>query len=73
MLEQSVPEGLHPVEGTYTGEGCGGLSPMGGTHNGAGEECEEPPSEEGRVAETTYDELTAIPILPPPVVVRGRR
>ena len=46
MLEQSVPEGLHPVDGTHAGavreelqpmgrtrvgEVHGGLSPMGGT------------------------------------------
>ena len=46
MLGQSVPEGLHPVEGTHAGAVCeelqligrthvgevhGGLSPVGGT------------------------------------------
>jgi len=45
MLEQSIPEGLHPV---------------GRTHAGAGEECEE----EG-LAETTCDELIATPFLKP--------
>ncbi|OPJ81253.1 hypothetical protein AV530_009472 [Patagioenas fasciata monilis] len=30
-LEQSVPEGLHPVERTHVGEVCEGLSPMGET------------------------------------------
>jgi len=56
MLEQSVPEGLHPVEGTHSGAVCeelqpmarthigefhGGLSPMGGTPSCSREECEE--------------------------------
>jgi len=31
MLEQSVPEGLHNVEGTHAGEVHGGLCPVGGT------------------------------------------
>ncbi|GAB0181827.1 zinc finger and BTB domain-containing protein 5 [Grus japonensis] len=56
MLEQSAPEGLHPMEGTHTGavheelqpmgrtdvgEVHGGLSPVEGPHAGAGAECEE--------------------------------
>ncbi|GAB0206607.1 EH domain-containing protein 4 [Grus japonensis] len=31
MLEQSVPEGLHPMEGTHIGEVREGLSPVRGT------------------------------------------
>ena len=30
-LEQSIPEGLHPMEKTHVGEVCEGLSPVGGT------------------------------------------
>jgi len=39
MLEQPVPEGLNPAEGTHTGAGCEELQPMGRTH--FGEVCEE--------------------------------
>jgi len=42
MLEQPVPEGLHPMEGTHTGAVCEELQPLalgkfvekGRTHNG---------------------------------------
>jgi len=37
-LEQSVPEELHPVEGTHAGAVCEELQPVGKTH--AGEVCE---------------------------------
>jgi len=37
MLEQSVPEGLHPVEKTHAGAVLEELQPMGGTHVGAEE------------------------------------
>jgi len=30
MLEQPVPEGLHPMEGTHAGAVCEELQPMGG-------------------------------------------
>ena len=53
-LEQPVPEGLHPVEGTHAGVVCEDLQPMGrshfgevhrelweGSHAGSGAECEE--------------------------------
>jgi len=40
--------------------------PWEGPHAAAGEECEE----EG-AAKTTYDELTAVPILPLPCATRG--
>jgi len=58
MLEQPVPAGL---------------SPMGGTHAGAGTECEASSPEEEGAAEATCDELmaTLIPCLPVPL--RGRR
>jgi len=32
MLEQPVPEGLHPVEGTQAGAVCEELQPVGRTH-----------------------------------------
>jgi len=38
-LEQPVPEGLHPVEGTHAGAYHAELHPAGGTHAGA--VCEE--------------------------------
>jgi len=34
MLEQPVPEGLHPVEGTHAGAVCEELQPVGRTHVG---------------------------------------
>jgi len=34
-LEQPVPGGLHPVEGTHAGASCEMLHPMGRTHAGA--------------------------------------
>jgi len=34
MLEQPVPEGLHPVEGTHAGAVCEELQPVGMTHVG---------------------------------------
>jgi len=41
MLEQPVPEGLHPVGGTHAVTVQGGMSPVEGPHAGAGAECEE--------------------------------
>jgi len=35
MLEQSVPEGLHPVKGTHAGAAIEELQPMGRTYAGA--------------------------------------
>ncbi|KAK4832383.1 hypothetical protein QYF61_022238 [Mycteria americana] len=70
MLEQSVPEGLHPIGRTHAGavleelqpmgrthvgEVRGGLSPLGGTPRSSREKREE----EG-VAETKHYELTAM-------------
>jgi len=34
MLEQPVPEALHPVEGTHAGAVCEELQPVGSTHVG---------------------------------------
>jgi len=34
MLEQSVPEGLHPVGRTHAGAVCEELQPVGRTHTG---------------------------------------
>jgi len=34
MLEQPVPEGLHPVEVSHTGAVSEELQPVGGTHFG---------------------------------------
>jgi len=39
MLEQPVPEGLHPVEGTHAGAVCEELQTVGRTH--VGEVCGE--------------------------------
>jgi len=36
MLEQPVPEGLHPVEGTHAGTISQELQPVGRTHIRAG-------------------------------------
>jgi len=81
MLEQPVPEGLHPVEGTHAGavreelhpvrrthigEVCGELSPMRGTFMlDQGKSVRSLPPEGQTAAETTCDELTATPISPP--------
>jgi len=81
-LEQPVPEGLHPVEGTHAGavreelqpigrthagEVCGALSPVRGTSTlGQGKSVRSPPPEEEGVAETTRGELTTDPIPCPP-------
>ena len=89
MLEQPVPEGLHPVERshagavreelqsvgrTHIGEVCGELSPMRGTFTlEQGKSVRSPPLEEEAVAETTRDELTVTPISHPPALLGGRR
>ena len=78
MLEQSIPEGLHPVERTHAGAVCEELQPMGRTHVGEvhgglspcgrdpmleqGKSVRSPPSEEEETAETMGDQLTATPI-----------
>jgi len=78
MLEQPVPEGLHPVEGTHAGavheelqpvgrtqagEVCGELSPMRGTFTlEQRKSVRSPPTEEEGAAETTCDELTVTPV-----------
>ena len=56
-LEQPVPEGLRPV---------------GGTHAGAGTECEASSPEEEGAAETACDELTATRIPRPPALLGGK-
>jgi len=89
MLEQPVPEGPHPVEGTHTGTVCEELQPVGRTH--VGEVCGELSSMRGTftleqrksvrslphegqgAAETTCDELTTTPIPRPPAPLGGRR
>lgn len=79
MLEQSVPEGLHPTEGTHSGVACEELQPVGKTYDGEihggpslverhltpkqGRSVWSPPSQEG-VTETCY-ELTTTPICCP--------
>jgi len=88
-LEQPVPEGLHPVEGTHTGAVPEGLQPVGRTHAGAvhgelspmrgtfmleqGQSMRSPPPEEEGAAETTCDEQTATPTPHSPVPLGGRR
>jgi len=59
--------GLVTPWGTHAGAVHGGLSPMGRTHAGAGEGCEE----EG-AAEPTCDELTTTPIPQPTAPLGGR-
>ena len=76
MLEQSVPEGLHAMEGTHAGAVCEELQPAGRTHVGEvggelspvedptleqGKGVRSPPPEEEGVAETMCDELTTTP------------
>jgi len=87
MLEQPVPEGLHPLGRTHTsaggeelqpvrrthfGEFCGELSPMKGTFTlEQGQSVRSPPPEEEGAAETTCDQLTVTPIPHRPVLLRG--
>jgi len=84
MPEQSVPEGVHPMEATHSGAVHEELQPVGRTYTGAvrgglspvedsphaetGEEC----NEEG-AAETRCNKLTTIPISCPPVLLGGTR
>jgi len=71
-LEQPVPEGLHPMEGTHAGAVCGGLSPMGGAPSWSrGRVLRSPSPEENGAAETTCDELTITPVLCPPALLGG--
>jgi len=89
MLEQPVPEGLHPVEGTHAqavheelqpvgrthiGEVCGELPPVRGTFTlGQRQSVRSLPPERQGLAETTYDELTVTPIPHPHMSLGGRR
>jgi len=89
MLEQLVPEGLHPVGRAHTGAVCeelqpvgrtrvgpvyGGLSPVGGSPCWSrGRSVSSPPPEEEGAAETVCDELTATLVPRPPVLLEGRR
>jgi len=89
MLEQPVPEGLHPVGRTHVGAVREELQPVGRTHIGEvcgqlssvrgtfrleqGKSVRSPPPEEGGAAETTCDELTITPVPRPPVTLEGRR
>jgi len=78
VLEQSVPEGLYPMERTHAGAVLEELQPIGNNHI---ENClpwvgphagvEEPRKEEG-AAERSCSELTANLIVHPPVPLRGR-
>jgi len=81
MLEQPVPEGLHPVGGTHPGAVHEELQPMGRTHVGevcgelspvrgisrCGKSVRSPPPEEEGAAETVCDELIINPIPCAPV------
>ena len=86
VLEQSVPEGLQPTEGTHigavheelqpmgsihVGEVHGGLSPMGETPRWSRGRVRSPAPEEDEAAETMCDELTPTPIPCPPVPLGG--
>ena len=78
MLEQSVPEGLQPMEGTHAGAVHEELQPVGRTHVGEvheglplagdtpwgsrGQARSPPPPEEEGAAETRCEELTPTPI-----------
>jgi len=89
MLEQPVPEGLHPVGRTHAGvvheelqpvgrthvgEVCGELSPVRGTFMlEQGKGVKNLPPEKDGAAETTCDELTVTPIPHPPAPLGGRR
>jgi len=89
MLEQPVPEGLHPVGRTHAGAVCEELQPVGRTHIGEicgelstvrgtftleqGKSVRSPSPEEEGAAETTCDELTITPIPRPPALLGGRR
>jgi len=88
-VEQPVPEGLHPMEGTHAGavheelqlvgrthigEVCDELSPTRGTFMlELGKSVRSPPHEEEGAAETMCDELTITPIPHPPVPLGWRR
>jgi len=63
-----VHEELQPMGRTHTGAVMEDCLPREGPHAGAGAECEE----EG-AAETTCDELTAVPIPCRPAPLAGRR
>ncbi|OPJ76498.1 hypothetical protein AV530_016170 [Patagioenas fasciata monilis] len=85
-LEQSVPEGLHPVEGTagavneelqpvggtHVSEVHGELSPVGGTPHWSRGRVRSPPPEEEGAEEIMCDKLTTTLIPCPPVLLVGR-
>jgi len=74
MLEQPVPEGLHPVGRTHIGAASGELSPVRGTFRlEQGKSMRSPPPEGQGAVETMCDELTAAPIPCPPALLLGRR
>ncbi|OPJ73590.1 hypothetical protein AV530_005913 [Patagioenas fasciata monilis] len=69
MLEQSVPEGLYPMERTHAGEVHKELQPMRRTHVGVGKE-----HEEERVSGMKHYGLIANPTPHPPALLGvGRR
>jgi len=73
MLEQAVPEGLHPVGRAHAGAACGELSHERDPTLEQGKNVRSPPSQEEGVAEKMCDALTAAPIPCPPAPLRGRR
>jgi len=86
MLEEPVPEGLHPMGRTHTGAVCEELQPVGRTHVGEvcgelspvrgiftleqGKSVRSLPPEEEGAAETC-DELTTTPTSHPPAPIGG--
>jgi len=89
MLQQPVPEGLHPTGRTHSGAVCEEWQPVGRTHVGEafgelspvrgtftveqGKSVRSLPPEEEGAAETTCDELTTTAIPRPPAPLEGRR
>jgi len=67
MLEQSGPEELNLMESSHTGAVHEGLSPVGGTHAGAGGQCG---GRSGR-KELLWTDCSPIPC--PPAPLEGRR
>ncbi|GAB0186735.1 AN1-type zinc finger protein 5-like [Grus japonensis] len=88
-LEQSAPEGLHPVGEIHAGAVREELQHMGKDSRWRslwrtvsrgrdpmleqGKSVRSPPPEEEGAAETACDELTTTPVPHPPVLLRGRR
>jgi len=73
MLEQHVPEGLHPIRRTHVGQVHGTVSHWWDPMLEQGKSVRSPPPEEKGAAETRCDELTATPFPIPLCHLWGRR